>query len=309
MDLLKLNDAEFHLEFESAARTHQSSAINILHFINDCERRKSYLDRGCSSIFNYLVRRLKYSSSTAGRLIQAARCIHANPEVLQMLEAREVSVTSISQVASILDDDNKPVILPRMRGASWRDVECMAREFRPPVELRDRMSPVRVASPDGPRNMMFLQLLVRDEFTQTFDEVRNLRPGESYGETCEVVFAEYLDRHGAAGRQKRRIEKKGSASLDSHRRECGGRAPTRYIPDFVRDAVWLRDGGQCTFVAADGTRCQCRKDLQVDHINPVANHGTRDLNNLRLLCGGHNRVAAERAMGIHVMKPYWRKEG
>ena len=54
-------------EFESAARTHQSSTITVLHFINECDRRKSYLERGYSSVFDYCVRKLKYSSSTAGR--------------------------------------------------------------------------------------------------------------------------------------------------------------------------------------------------------------------------------------------------
>ena len=108
MDLLRMNDSEFHLEFEKAARAHQSSTIHILHFINDCERRKSFLERGYSSVFSYLVRGLRYSSSTAGRLIQAARCIRLNPDVLQMLEAREVTVTSICQVTSILDEKNKP---------------------------------------------------------------------------------------------------------------------------------------------------------------------------------------------------------
>jgi hypothetical protein len=25
------------------------------------------------------------------------------------------------------------------------------------------------------------------------------------------------------------------------------------------------------------------------------------------LCGGHNRLAAEKSMGTHVMRPYWRQ--
>jgi len=322
VDLLKLNDAEFHLEFESAARTHQSSAINILHFINDCERRKSYLDLGYSSIFDYCVRKLGYSSSTAGRYIQAARCIRANPEVLRMLEARDVSVTSICQFASILDDENKESVLRRVKGASWRDVELVAREYRPPVELRDRMMPVRAATQDGVENMVFVQFLARDEYAAVFDDVRNLMPGDmTYGDISLAVFHEYLARHSPIARQKRRDIKKGAASLDSHQRESSLKKrstglhshrrelneSSHHIPDVVRDVILIRDGGQCTFVAPDGTRCQCRKDLQVDHIKPFANHGPIDMSNLRLLCGGHNRLMAERAMGRHVMQPYWRQ--
>lgn len=326
-----MNDSEFHLEFESAARTHQSSTINILHFINDCERRKSYLDRGYSSIFDYCVRRLKYSSSTAGRLIQAARCIREHPQVLQMLEAREVSVSSICQVAKILDGDNKESILERIRGASRRDVERIACDYRPPVALSDRMVPVRVATASGSEIMMLTQFLASEEFAGIFDEVRDLMSGAGemgYGDIALAVFREYCDRHSPLARQKRRdarkgetspdshrwestgrrVGKKGSASLHSHQRECDDATDqSRYIPDEVRDAVFIRDGGQCTFVAPDGTRCRCRRGLEVDHINPFANHGGREFSNLRLLCGGHNRLAAERAMGRLVMQPYWRQ--
>ena len=81
MNLLRLNNVEFHVEFEKAARTNQSSAIVVLHFISDCERRKSYLDLGYSSVFDYCRRKLEYSSSTAARYIQAARCILKHPEM------------------------------------------------------------------------------------------------------------------------------------------------------------------------------------------------------------------------------------
>jgi len=322
VDLLKLNDVEFHLEFEKAAELDQATTNSILHFINDCERRKSYLDLGYSSIYDYCVRKLGYSSSTAGRYIQAARCIRANPEVLRMLEAREVSVTSICQFASILDDENKESVLDRVKGASWRDVELVAREYRPPVELRDRMMPVRAATQDGVENMVFVQFLARDEYAAVFDDVRNLMPGDmTYGDICLAVFREYLERHSPIARQKRRDVKKGAASLDSHHRESSPKKrsaglhshrresneSSHHIPDVVRDVILIRDGGQCTFVAPDGTRCQCRKDLQVDHIKPFANHGPIDMSNLRLLCGGHNRLMAERTMGRHVMQPYWRQ--
>jgi 5-methylcytosine-specific restriction endonuclease McrA len=193
------------------------------------------------------------------------------------------------------------------------------------------MVPVRVATAEGSEIMMLTQFLASEEFAGIFDEVRDLMSGAgvmSYGDIALAVFREYRDRHSPLARQKRREAKKGEVSPDSHRWESAGRQvtkkgsaslhshqwecddqtkPTRYIPDEVRDAVWARDGGQCTFVAPDGTQCRCRKGLEVDHIHPFANHGGSEFSNLKLLCGGHNRFAAERAMGKHVMQPYWRQ--
>jgi hypothetical protein len=338
VDLLKLNNTEFHVAFEKAADEEQRATLQVLHFINDCERRKSYLDIGYSSIWDYCVRKLAYSSSTASRYIQAARCIRQNSEVLEMLEKREVTVSSINQFASVLDEKNKELILSQAKGASWREVESIARRYRPPMELKDRMVPVRASTPDGVHDMVFTQFLAPDEYSEVFDEVRNLLPGDlSYGDIVLTALREYRDRHSPIERQKRR-ENKGAVSLHSHRWESStaredvtlhshrqdrsarkgavslhshqweSNDVTHDIPKIVRDVIFIRDGGQCTFVAPDGTRCQCRKGLQVDHIKPVANDGPVDMANLRLLCGGHNRLMAERTMGKHVMQPYWRQQ-
>jgi 5-methylcytosine-specific restriction endonuclease McrA len=168
--------------------------------------------------------------------------------------------------------------------------------------------------------MVFSQFLASEEYAEVFDEVRTLMPGNmSYGEVLLTVLREYRERHSPMTRQQRR-ERKGSANLDSHQWECDDKKGSaglhshrrelsehsRHIPDEVRDVVFIRDGGQCTFIAPDGTRCQCRKGLEVDHIRPFANCGNIDTSNLRLLCGGHNRLAAERAMGKSVMQAYWR---
>jgi hypothetical protein len=65
--------------------------------------------------------------------------------------------------------------------------------------------------------------------------------------------------------------------------------------------VWERDGGQCTFVSANGTRCHARGFLEFDHIDPVARGGTPVIQNLRLRCRTHNQYEAERAFGADFM--------
>src|SRR5215471_1553556 len=42
----------------------------------------------------------------------------------------------------------------------------------------------------------------------------------------------------------------------------------RYVPTHVRRAVWERDGAQCTFVSEDGHRCEERRSVELDHIEP-----------------------------------------
>lgn len=334
--LRQLNDEDFVRQFETSARIEHGATIKMLHFINDLERRKTFLELGYSSVFDFCVRRIKYSSSQAGRRIQAARCCRRYPEFFVYLRDREVCIMTLAMIEQIINDDNKDEIVQRVRRASRREVERLLSEYRPPAALRDRIRYVHVPLPQPrdlnralvdrqcqraipeewrdkvpAREQVFVQFLADEEFLQLFEEVRGLLGGngsDSFADVMKHVLTEYRQRHSPAVRKQGRDERKRATSPDSHRWELknGRDEATRHVPNEVRDEVFVRDKGRCTFVAANGTRCHCMKGLQIDHIKPFASGGTHHPDNLRLLCGGHNRLAAEKAMGKQVMQPYWR---
>jgi hypothetical protein len=74
-------------------------------------------------------------------------------------------------------------------------------------------------------------------------------------------------------------------------------ANPRYIPHAVRRQVWARDGGRCTFVGHNGQRCEMRRFLEYDHVQPVALGGLATVDNVRLRCRAHNQFEAERILG------------
>ena len=159
----------------------------------------------------------------------------------------------------------------------------------------------------------YIQFLADDDFMELYDEVKSLvtRDGEpmKFAEVVKIVLTEYRERHSPAARERRRQAKKGAASHEFRRRNCGTvDESSRHIPDDVRDAVWMRDGGQCAFHGADGTRCGSKHGLQIDHEIPFAAGGTNDISNLRLLCAAHNRRAAEKAFGTSFMRRYYARE-
>jgi hypothetical protein len=85
---------------------------------------------------------------------------------------------------------------------------------------------------------------------------------------------------------------------------------SRHISPAVRDAVYKRDGGRCTFVGADGRRCNSKWDLEIHHDDvPYARGGSNSVNNLTLLCAAHNKLKAERVYGKCHMQRYDRKTG
>ena len=79
-------------------------------------------------------------------------------------------------------------------------------------------------------------------------------------------------------------------------------ANVRCVPAAVRRAVWLRDGGQCTFVSDRGKRCEARARLEFDHVDEVARGGQATTDRMRLRCRAHNQFTAERTFGVEFMR-------
>jgi len=82
------------------------------------------------------------------------------------------------------------------------------------------------------------------------------------------------------------------------RQKPGSRRPSAH----VKRAVRKRDKGRCTHVDASGRRCEARSNLQYDHILEYARGGEATVDNIRLRCPAHNRLAAERTYGAGFMQ-------
>jgi 5-methylcytosine-specific restriction endonuclease McrA len=65
---------------------------------------------------------------------------------------------------------------------------------------------------------------------------------------------------------------------------------SRYIPAQIRRVVWNRDQGICQyFDSITQRKCAAKHGVQIDHIQSFVSGGSHNPENLRLLCGAHNR--------------------
>lgn len=99
------------------------------------------------------------------------------------------------------------------------------------------------------------------------------------------------------------LEKRKFAATFRPRRaaQCSTKSP-RHIPAHVKRELWVRDGGQCTFVSKSGHRCCARELLEFDHVEEVALGGKATVSGMRLRCRTHNQFEAERTFGAEFMK-------
>ncbi len=153
----------------------------------------------------------------------------------------------------------------------------------------------------------------------------------------DILMTEYLDRHNPESRIKKRAQRgENKKKRDTEKSKtarnkkpagrdngagCGDHGKsgktgkkrrstekTRHIPQSIKDAVFVRDDGRCTFISKKGKRCKETWNLEIDHIIPYAKGGSNSPENLRLLCAQHNRLAAERAYGTEHMERYYNRE-
>ena len=72
---------------------------------------------------------------------------------------------------------------------------------------------------------------------------------------------------------------------------------TRYVPEKIKQDIYKRDEGQCSYVSPNGNPCGERNFLELDHIRPWSLGGESSEENLRLLCRTHNQWRSEKTFG------------
>jgi len=162
-----------------------------------------------------------------------------------------------------------------------------------------------------------LEFMVDPESMQKLERIkaglsRKYPEGVNFEMLFNIVMDEYLKRHSYEKRIERR-EKRENNKQNKVRDCSDGKTKetkpatnklkrtynqrSRAIPAAVRDKIYKRDGGRCTFVGKNGKRCSSTWNIEIDHIVPFARGGDNSPGNLRLLCAKHNLMEAQRAYG------------
>ena len=149
-DLSKLKNISLLERTDRLVREERRIGIEILWHFREIESRRAYVESGCTSLFEYATKVLKYSEAAAYRRISAMRVLRENPEASQMVRQGSLSVTTISQIEGFLKFEkiqNKKVytfeekrdLLVRVQDKSTRQVEreLIAESVRVAEEIRE----------------------------------------------------------------------------------------------------------------------------------------------------------------------------
>jgi hypothetical protein len=311
----------------------KSGTAEVIALIATIDARLDYRAAGFSCMRDFCMERLRLSEHKALRRIQVARAALLFPEVFECLADGRLSTSTAAELVPHLTPETAAGLLAAAAfQPKYAIRRLLAARARPGAEppaaaageaivqdasgshapahvesLSDLCAvPANGASPREPapghatpsrRGRVTpselggyeVRLSITDEEHKDLSRAQALLGHAVPSGDPALVYARAM-KHYLAHLEKQRLGVKPGAVPATEPRGPG-------IPKPLRRLVWERDGGRCAFVSADGHRCGTTRQLEIDHVTPLALGGRTVPDNLRVLCRAHNQFEAERVLG------------
>lgn len=264
--------------------------LSLIEHLSEINRRMLYLEMGYGSLFEFAVKHLGLSEGSAHRRIAAMRLVQEVPEARAKLETGALSVTNAAKIqvafrtvkkSEILTVSDKSEIVERCSGVTQKECESTLISALPTLIATPAYTEkVRTVGADTLELKLIIPKPLREKIERLVLLDSHSNPELSYLKLLERLVDQALSKRSTAGQKK------------AHRSGKKEATNPRAISKSERALVFKRAGHQCQFPG-----CASRYQLQVDHIKPVALGGTGKPENLRILCGKHNRYEANRILG------------
>ena len=108
-ELKSLSDQKLLSQTKLLAQKERNITIQVIQHLSEIEYRKLHLKRGFSSLFDYTVKELGYSHSSAYRRIKAMRLCREMPETTIKIKTGDLNLTTVSQLQTFFEKQNKKV--------------------------------------------------------------------------------------------------------------------------------------------------------------------------------------------------------
>ncbi len=315
---MELSDQELESRLRRLALVEGGFLAVLMSHLAEFDRRRLAGEFGHPSLFHYCVRVLGFSEAAAYKRIQAARAVRDFPELLVELSSGRLNLAAVVAISPHLSHENIAELVSTARGKTIRELESFLAALAPRADSPDmlRALPLRAKGIRAAHPSRHPEPISEDRYVFRFTGARTVREkyeraralllGRPAGACMETIFDAALEALLERVDPERRLNRKAERIAPARGKEvsteaaqpAGAPERSRRIPQAIKDAVWRRDGGRCTFIGPDGQRCPEAARLEYDHIVPWGKGGGSDLaSNIRLMCRTHNQLHARRAFG------------
>lgn len=262
MNLKHLPNNILLTDTSNLVRREREVTAQVLWHLREIDRRKLYADLKCSSLFDYCVKKLKYSEGQASRRVNACRMLHDMPSLAKKIEEGSLNLSTVNQIAGFLKNENitdpkiKEKVVEQVVGKTTRETETI-------LHL--------MSSESTPKK-------VKVSLKETVvDDLRTLQAQRAH--TCP-------DLDSLLEKMIVDIKEVWVPVAPMRNRTSSGR--TRHVPVAVKHK--LKKDAKCV-------NCGSIYALEIDHIKAFSMGGLTQANNLQILCRNCNQRKAIREFG------------
>ncbi|WP_413575368.1 HNH endonuclease [Bdellovibrio sp. HCB290] len=294
MNLKALDQNELDYRMKDLAKKEREILHEVLETLKEIDARKSYLEFGFASLFEYLVQGVGYSEGSAQRRIDAARLLRELPVMAEKIQSGELNLSQISllqkairEVTRIRDvpvtTEQKMEILENLGKKSFAQTQQqVAAFFDLPIAQATQQ---RVQADESVR----IELTLSKE---AFAKIKNAQELLSHAVSSQdlAVFLEYL---------ADKVIKQKTGRKDSGDIKGPTKTNTAAQVKLKTKKGLLKNQPCCQWVDSQtGRQCKSKWLLQVDHKQSRWADGDHKIENLQVLCAAHNKLKYLQEAGI-----------
>lgn len=315
-----LNDRELLSETIVAAKVEKAATLKLLDYLYEIDLRRLYAHHHYGSLFEYVVKELKFSEPAASERVSAVRLMCSVPETKPLLANGSLTLTNAAQIQRYIKTEEKVSNKKISVTEKQRVVNACLNQSKRAVEkmlFANQSEPAKIRSQEKIKSVnelsTELKFIVQDSVIQKISDLKDLIGEKSLAEIFElgldaVLFHEKKKRGQTQqpAPEKQKILKTQPAgnspplTKQVHKVSTVPAAKSRFIPINFKRVIYARSQGRCEYMnTATHKRCEGKYRLQIDHVKPLALGGLTELENLRHLCQAHNlRAAKEMGIGL-----------
>lgn len=323
--VIRLSDRDLESSLKDLVRQERTLLHEILLHIREVDRRKLFLDRARSSLFDYLVTELGYSSSAAMRRIEASRLLIQVPELAVSIQEGKINLTQVGELSRALKEKERETgkkidtnvtksLLVKMEHKSSRETQQIVAE-----ELDLQLRPVEEKRVQKENSVSIQMTLTAGQYEKLMQVQQG--KGFSFNQIIESLCDRLLE---ANAKNKKAVKScddvsaskknttkvisdmpilaspKATASTATKKAteadlEIGKPTSTRGPRDSkIQTCCQYRD-------SLTGNECKSTFALEQDHIHPLWAGGADVAENIQILCAAHNKHRYARQAGIRVV--------
>ncbi|OYZ17684.1 MAG: hypothetical protein B7Y39_14765 [Bdellovibrio sp. 28-41-41] len=308
MTLKKLTDQNLDKNLKELVSGEREILAEIILHIIEVDYRKLYLKLGYASLFEYLTQHIGYANGSAQRRIDAARLAMVVPKVVGDLESGDLNLSQVSLLQKSIravqsdsktkvDQKTKEELVDLLSNKSFTESEVLVAQALDITPMET--TKITNQKDESVRLQVTLNKAQWDKLLKMRELLSNTLPGGSnWDQVLECAADKVIKLKDKAARSTRiantsvALQKGPEQKSDNQNPEPpppSSTQPRQHIPISIQRKVFQRD--QCCqyLNKITGKKCESKWHLQIDHIQPVWANGTNKLENLRLLCAGHNQ--------------------